>query len=1343
MAAEIAPLGFEIDTSALTGAQKAAEQTAASLDKMGVAAEKAGTKTKKAADDLKNTSDAAKGAGAAAAKTGEQLNQAAKGAENAGKGAALAQMNIKQLMEALKQAQGQAAGSGQAIQNLTGHLTTMAQTIGQGGSGALSGGLTNSIGLFSRLATTLGPVGGVVAGIAGGVTALGAAFASVVTVTSQVQDRFALLEGRLKNVYGSGTVAKQMFGALTDLANKNAVAIDQTAESFLRLARNNEAIGLTRKQMVDLTDAVQMLGRVSGASTGELASGMMQFSQALASGRLNGDELRSIMENMPALAKAIATGMGVTVGQIRAMGAEGQLTGDKITKALLGQLPQIKAEFEGLPVTTEQAFTRVGNAWDTMLATMGQKLNSSSIMRYFAGSVEGVISTINEAMRDETPQEARARILGGSRSSANFPVARYSSGEADTMLYGLMEQERFRGMLNRSANDREARDNMRAPYNAAQRIFDEVDPARKKVGEITSNMQALTSVYQRWKERPDLFSDEEVKRIERIPGYLEQLKKQLNDALPALEKFNRETINQRNDALKYGFGTDIGAEIRKLTGTTDTDGRAVSEGRATSSVIFQRTTAIEAQTGAISQQIEAEKRRAEAIGKGGAAEREAEATAKAHALQLEKFGNLVNDDVLKVVGNYRDALLKLAEAQGASAAKQALLNAQIDLAAQKAAAGAIGAGSGAMAEAERNARRAEALKNAKPEDIAALRVQYAAEDQARRNSEEAQLRQARMASDMQRRIAGGMSPAEMRQAQQEQEARQFSESFSTASQREVAYQTKLSELRAKDAASIRQQIEEKQQAAALTQKEIELTARGGLAAQVAIARERELNAIKASGLKMTEAEVEMRLKLAEQAVLDADALSKAQRTANAYVQMWENVGQAVTSNLEGQFSNLLDGQKFKMKDFLQSIMKEITMAVVRAQIIAPISNAFSDIGNGSFGRSGAGTGTAAAITTAVASKVVGALKGGAANDNGVAAVPGGGSFSTVGNFVARGANNVDARLVDILRTAAERSGMRAEAYSGYRPGDPRFHGKGLATDVRLFDEKGNLLPNYQNSASFRSYEEFAQNARMVQMEKYPELANQFRWGGYFSGPKGKYDAADLMHFDLGGGSGLGMAGGSWENGLTTAQRRLFPGAESRGIGDLLTKWTDSLKGAEDPLKKIVPAMTDVAKNAQDAAPAVGDLASSLGDLLSSVLRSVLGGLGGSLYGNGGVVSGGHHMTAYGIGGLVSRPTTFPMARGYGLMGEAGPEAILPLKRGPDGKLGVGGASGGGDSGVSVVVNDMRSGGQQVETQEGRGPDGKRLISLTIRDEVKGQMKNGVYDPEMRSQYGATRQLARR
>lgn len=153
--------------------------------------------------------------------------------------------------------------------------------------------------------------------------------------------------------------------------------------------------------------------------------------------------------------------------------------------------------------------------------------------------------------------------------------------------------------------------------------------------------------------------------------------------------------------------------------------------------------------------------------------------------------------------------------------------------------------------------------------------------------------------------------------------------------------------------------------------------------------------------------------------------------------------------------------------------------------------------------------------------------------------------------LAGSAPGVDPRLAKILQQASSSlpDGYTAKIVSGLREGDPRFHGRGMATDLQIIDPQGNPLANYQDAKTFRTYEQLAQAARRTQMQVAPELSDQFRWGGYFSGGKGKYGALDLMHFDLGGGNGLGMAGGSWEKGLTDQQRALFPGVQSAGMAD--------------------------------------------------------------------------------------------------------------------------------------------------------------------------------------------------
>lgn len=141
---------------------------------------------------------------------------------------------------------------------------------------------------------------------------------------------------------------------------------------------------------------------------------------------------------------------------------------------------------------------------------------------------------------------------------------------------------------------------------------------------------------------------------------------------------------------------------------------------------------------------------------------------------------------------------------------------------------------------------------------------------------------------------------------------------------------------------------------------------------------------------------------------------------------------------------------------------------------------------------------------------------------------------------------VDPNLLAWLKAAAAQSPYNVVAYSGNRPGDPRYHGKGMAVDVNLIDPKtGATVPNYQNAGSFKTYQDFANLVRAAQMQANPNAA--LRWGGYFSGPKGKYGAMDLMHFDVGN---TPMGGGGWDTGLTQEQAALWnlqPGGGSTAV----------------------------------------------------------------------------------------------------------------------------------------------------------------------------------------------------
>ena len=152
-----------------------------------------------------------------------------------------------------------------------------------------------------------------------------------------------------------------------------------------------------------------------------------------------------------------------------------------------------------------------------------------------------------------------------------------------------------------------------------------------------------------------------------------------------------------------------------------------------------------------------------------------------------------------------------------------------------------------------------------------------------------------------------------------------------------------------------------------------------------------------------------------------------------------------------------------------------------------------------------------------------------------AAQPGAQPSATGPVRLSGSASGADPRLHAILAEASKSlpEGWSARVTSGLRPGDSRFHGRGMAMDIQLIDPSGRPLANYQAKENYATYERFAQAARQAQQRLHPDLSQDLRWGGYFSGGLGKhgtYGAMDLMHFDL-GGRRVGMAAGSWEKGL--------------------------------------------------------------------------------------------------------------------------------------------------------------------------------------------------------------------
>lgn len=168
-------------------------------------------------------------------------------------------------------------------------------------------------------------------------------------VTKSVEEQLAMQE----KVYAIAQQTRQEYSTTADL--------------YVKMARNSKELGASQQDVLDATETVNKALVIGGASTTEAKATILQLGQALASGRLAGDELRSISENAPLLFQAIADYYGVSIGKLKDMGAQGELTAEGIFKAILKAKAKTDKEFGKMPITVGQAVTYAMNRIGKMI----------------------------------------------------------------------------------------------------------------------------------------------------------------------------------------------------------------------------------------------------------------------------------------------------------------------------------------------------------------------------------------------------------------------------------------------------------------------------------------------------------------------------------------------------------------------------------------------------------------------------------------------------------------------------------------------------------------------------------------------------------------------------------------------------------------------------------------------------------------------------------------------------------------------------------------------------------------------------------------------------------------
>lgn len=216
----------------------------------------------------------------------------------------------------------------------------------------MNGGLTSMAGGLGRASIALAGL----TALAGGLTALAMAF-------SGASDEAAGMTARLNLAYNSATGLAQANQQVHDIANQTRSSLSATTDLYTKMAMNADMLKLSQAQVGVATRTFAMSLKVAGASAQESESSILQLGQALGSGVLQGDEFKSLAENNQLFMKMLAVSMDVPLGKLKALGSEGKITGEQITKALTDpkMIAEIEKMFGKIPVTFGDVRVAIGN----------------------------------------------------------------------------------------------------------------------------------------------------------------------------------------------------------------------------------------------------------------------------------------------------------------------------------------------------------------------------------------------------------------------------------------------------------------------------------------------------------------------------------------------------------------------------------------------------------------------------------------------------------------------------------------------------------------------------------------------------------------------------------------------------------------------------------------------------------------------------------------------------------------------------------------------------------------------------------------------------------------------
>lgn len=409
MSEKVGSIYYEVDadTSKLT---TGADRVNAALDGIQKGADKADAAFVNFGKDLRDATTAVDKATTGIGKTGAALDGVQKGVDKADAAVVKFGKDLRETAiasdaesNALRKLLGQIDPVVAATQRLDNLTKQLGQSFDKGHLSAkdYEANLAKLDVQYKKLDSSASATRVTTAGFGAALTPLAAIIAGTISVQTlanwgKMAEQFTMMQARIARLSPSLDIAATSYNSLLTISAKTGSTMANTTKLWEGLTSTLKSFGATNSQVLQLTETLQKVGVVGGSSGEEIARAMRQLQQSLAGGTLRAEEFNSIVENTPELARQLAKGFGVSMGQLRQMMLDGKISAEQLFDVMLGRTAEVNAEFDKLPGTVSRAANAITTQFGAALSVIDKTTGASQLLAKAMEAVAvGIQRTLN------------------------------------------------------------------------------------------------------------------------------------------------------------------------------------------------------------------------------------------------------------------------------------------------------------------------------------------------------------------------------------------------------------------------------------------------------------------------------------------------------------------------------------------------------------------------------------------------------------------------------------------------------------------------------------------------------------------------------------------------------------------------------------------------------------------------------------------------------------------------------------------------------------------------------------------------------------------------------------